>query len=185
MSTNPSDNCSVCGLAMDRPEISPRYPGDTRKGAAKGMCRPCYNATMKKKYTGDPDAKARIREADRRSHQKHKTKRNTATTERNRKLRWEIIETLGGRCACCGETEVIFLCLDHIKGGGRREYQKATGPLSIWRAAKREGLPADKYRVLCWNCNAALGLHGHCPHSDLKGPTFHRPSLDSSAQLED
>jgi hypothetical protein len=172
LSTENSGICSACGLPFDRPEIKPRHPGDKTKGSAKGLCRPCYNLAAKARYRADPEAVQRLRESSNRSHQKHKKVRNAAMTERNRKFRRDIIEELGGKCACCGETELIFLCLDHIKGGGRREYEKATGPLSVWRAAKREGLPRDKYRVLCWNCNSAIGMHGRCPHSDLKGPTF-------------
>src|SRR5712692_9579498 len=35
-----------------------------------------------------------------------------------RRMRLEIINRLGGRCACCNEVEPVFLCIDHINGGG-------------------------------------------------------------------
>jgi len=103
------------------------------------------------------------------------------------KKRWELrkaqaIEKMGGKCACCGENNPIFLCLDHIKGNGRRDYQKAGGPQGVWKRAIAEGLPKEKYRLLCWNCNAALGLYGFCPHSNLTSPTFHSRSKYSSTQ---
>ncbi len=74
----------------------------------------------------------------------------------------------------------MFLCLDHIKGWGRREYAQKGGV--AWKRAVREGLPKDRYRLLCWNCNSALGLYGRCPHSSLTAPVF-RPSAFSGSVL--
>ena len=65
-------------------------------------------------------------------------------------------------CACCGESYLEFLVLDHIHGGGCKERRKyARG--GLWRKLRKEGYPPG-YRVLCQNCNASLGLYGYCPH---------------------
>ena len=151
----------------------------TGKGRAKGLCRSCYNKIRRAEYRATPEGIARQRESSNKSHQKHKRERNQATTARNRALRTTVIQKLGGTCACCGETEAIFLCLDHIKGGGRKEYVSLNGTLGIYRQVRDEGYPKDKYRVLCWNCNAALGLHGYCPHSTLTSPRYLNPSSPS------
>lgn len=82
-----------------------------------------------------------------------------------RKKREEALRAYGGECACCGEAQYEFLALDHIEGGGGRERRE----LQVWGSAftahlTREGFPPG-YRVLCHNCNSALGYHGYCPHS--------------------
>ena len=69
-------------------------------------------------------------------------------------------------CACCGEKHLEFLSIDHINGGGaehRRQLKEAT----IYRWLKRNGYP-EGYRVLCHNCNQALGHYGYCPHQKEK-----------------
>jgi hypothetical protein len=65
------------------------------------------------------------------------------------------------KCACCGETRLEFLALDHINGGGSRHAKEINFKLARW--LKSQGYP-DGYRVLCHNCNFALGHYGYCPH---------------------
>lgn len=64
-------------------------------------------------------------------------------------------------CACCGITELEFLAIDHINGGGRKHLAQIGGCLAHW--LQQENFPKG-YRVLCHNCNFALGRHGYCPH---------------------
>jgi len=87
-----------------------------------------------------------------------------AATKRYRaKLKIEAVAAYGGQCQCCGETELEFLTLDHVHGGGarhRRETKNSPG----WLVAKKEGYP-PKYRLLCWNCNSsAFRGGGICVH---------------------
>jgi hypothetical protein len=69
------------------------------------------------------------------------------------------------QCACCGETTVAFLAIDHIDGGGnehRAEIGTAANSFATW--LRRNGFP-EGYRVLCHNCNQAHGAFGYCPHT--------------------
>lgn len=82
------------------------------------------------------------------------------------RLKLEMVAALGGGgCACCGETEIEFLTLDHIGGGGN-QHRKELGLAGsdVWRVARREGWPREKYRCLCFNCNSVYWLRGNCPH---------------------
>lgn len=85
--------------------------------------------------------------------------------QKDKRLRWkqETVDHYGGKCACCGETELVFLTFDHVDGGGRkhRESEKIGGHLLLW--LRRNGHPAN-FQVLCWNCNSAKHLLGTCPH---------------------
>lgn len=70
------------------------------------------------------------------------------------------------KCACpggCNETYMEFLSIDHIAGGGNKHRRTIPkGDFYLWLV--RHGLP-EGYRVLCMNCNFALGHSGYCPHS--------------------
>lgn len=80
-----------------------------------------------------------------------------------RRLREEVISKYGGLCACCGETEIKFLCIDHVNGGGNKE-RKEVKQSSLYYRLKREPV-SDQYQVLCHNCNFAKTAYGSCPHN--------------------
>lgn len=85
-----------------------------------------------------------------------------------KKIRFEVLSHYSRgspRCACCGEDMLEFLCIDHINGGGSREHKK-TG-VNIYAWLRKNDFPLG-YRVLCHNCNSALGFYGYCPHSEVK-----------------
>ena len=72
------------------------------------------------------------------------------------------------KCECCGETHLEFLTLDHIHGKGnehRRKLKtiKVVGGFPFYRWIIRSKYPPG-YRVLCSNCNLAMGHYGYCPH---------------------
>lgn len=79
------------------------------------------------------------------------------------KLKLDMLNAFGRRCQCCGETIPLFLSLDHIKNDGYM-YRDQYNEQQIYRLARREGWPKDKYQCLCMNCNFAKGHFGFCPH---------------------
>lgn len=85
--------------------------------------------------------------------------------ERYRALRAEVIRAYGGTCACCGESEFMFLELDHVDGNGadhRREIGR--GAHASYKWAKNQGFP-NSLQVLCANCNQGRQRNGGvCPH---------------------
>ena len=75
-------------------------------------------------------------------------------------------------CACCGEAEYKFLCIDHINGGGRKHRQGLDngGRASadhLYRWLLKEQFPAG-FQILCHNCNSAKGYYGGCPHAEVR-----------------
>lgn len=80
------------------------------------------------------------------------------------KLKLEVLEAYGSKCACCGETEPLFLELDHIHNDGKVDRQRHNGlSLMIW--LKELGFPKDRYQLLCANCNQGKARNnGICPH---------------------
>jgi hypothetical protein len=104
---------------------------------------------------------------------KNNPEKSRASTKKSYdKARMEMLERYGGsppKCACCGETIVEFLSIDHIEGNGaehRREIEKEYGwklggnQLPFW--LKRNDYP-EGFQVLCYNCNL-----GKRPHEKYK-----------------
>lgn len=85
----------------------------------------------------------------------------------NRRRREEVIAHYGGKCECCGETTYEFLGIDHIEGGGGKHRKElATQGHTLYTWLKKNNYP-EGFRVLCHNCNMAIGFYGSCPHMKL------------------
>lgn len=87
------------------------------------------------------------------------------------KKRLIVLTHYGGtppKCACCGETELDFLTIDHINGGGnkhrRQLFGHAVGGYHFYYWLIKNNFP-EGYRVLCWNCNwGCRKNNGVCSH---------------------
>lgn len=92
--------------------------------------------------------------------------------DRSRKIRNEVVEAYGSTCVCCGETEEMFLTIDHIENDGAADRRRLTGSRTgggtrLYRELKRLGYPKDRYRLLCFNCNCGRARNGGtCPHKE-------------------
>ena len=91
------------------------------------------------------------------------------------RLRLEILIHYGGsipQCACCGESHIEFLSIDHINGGGKKHRNLLGGGFYNW--IKKNNFPTG-FRVLCHNCNQSYGSYGYCPHKTHKARPFCPP----------
>jgi hypothetical protein len=81
------------------------------------------------------------------------------------KLKLDTILAYGGYCACCYETELVFLTIDHINGGGNKHRQSLglKGGMDFYRWLRKQGYP-DGFQVLCMNCQWGKRYNGICPH---------------------
>jgi hypothetical protein len=96
-----------------------------------------------------------------------KAKANAQNIERRNAVRDVVYRAYGGyKCACCGETEKLFLSIDHVNNDGaehKRSMKLNTGE-QLHRWLIRNNFP-EGFQVLCMNCN--WGKHrnnGVCPH---------------------
>lgn len=77
----------------------------------------------------------------------------------------------GYKCSCCGETEPMFLSIDHVHNDGAKErksglYRGSGSAFYQW--LRKNGFPSG-YQVLCMNCQ--IGKHkngGLCPHQKFR-----------------
>jgi hypothetical protein len=75
------------------------------------------------------------------------------------------------KCSCCPETEIRFLSIDHIDGGGRKHRKRIGGSSSaLYRWIMENNYPSS-FQVLCMNCNFAKGQNNICPHKLNGSPT--------------
>jgi hypothetical protein len=80
-------------------------------------------------------------------------------------LRREMVAAYGGCCACCGESEFIFLDLDHVNNDGKSDRAKRGNGQRLLVWLKANGWPRNGYQVLCCNCNQGKARNGGtCPH---------------------
>ncbi len=98
-------------------------------------------------------------------HKEYHKKRKQLYVRRMKKI---LVAGYGGKCECCGEKNLEFLALDHRYGDGAkdRKENKRRGT-SLHKYVIDLGFPR-RYRILCHNCNMALGFYGYCPHKRRK-----------------
>lgn len=102
----------------------------------------------------------------------HKRPYISGTSIRQRR-RTKVLAAYGSACACCSESSVPFLTIDHINGGGTA-HVRMVGDLYAWLI--RNQFPAG-FRVLCFNCNMAVGARGYCPHLSTEPTIIVPPKL--------
>jgi len=77
----------------------------------------------------------------------------------------QLFQVYGDKCICCGESNRLFLTLDHINGNGTAE-RKAMRNRQYGAIGKAIREPdRSKYQILCYNCNCGKWRNkGICPH---------------------
>jgi hypothetical protein len=119
--------------------------------------------TLKKYYYCEPH-RQRAKVFKKNGYIRNKDKHNSACLKRYHDLRDRVISMYGDQCQCCGETERVFLALDHVSGGGNEHRRKRGGSHGVYLDAANKYDP-KRFQILCHNCNMAKQLLGHCPHS--------------------
>lgn len=99
-------------------------------------------------------------------------------------LKLDIIAGYGGECVCCGDKNWEFLTIDHIHGGGK-QHRLVERARDFYIRLRREGFPRGEYRLLCINCNFALGMYGYCPHQKINRPKPISEQVDSNTPVSE
>ena len=121
---------------------------------------PCFIADRKQYYQ---DNKEYFKQKSRECYAR--TREKVAAKAADRRL--QCLHHYSGnppKCACCGESTVQFLAIDHIDGGGLA-HRKQIKTMTIFHWLIKNNFP-DGFQVLCHNCNMAKSCYGRCPHND-------------------
>lgn len=122
-----------------------------------------------KQYSAAWYQKHRTRILTRRREHRAKYRDLIADQDKERRflLKLEVLQHYGGaRCACCGETTIGFLTIDHTddSGGAHRKETKCKGS-AYYRWLKSHNFPQLPIVVMCYNCNVGRFRNsGICPH---------------------
>jgi len=157
--------CRKCGLE-----------GELSKSSSGKICKVCQSAYMREYNRKNRE---KVCAAKRKAHHENRKNPDWVKSEQKRgreywqQLRHEAIMAYGGyECACCGETEEMFLSLDHVHNDGashRREIGAGIGngkggSSRTLKWLKDNSYP-DGFQVLCMNCNHGKARNnGICPH---------------------
>ena len=135
-------NCPECGF-----EFMPRRNGGT-------LQRYCSQRCKTRVDNRHPNKLARVR-AWWAAHPNYQAERQIV------QKRCVLAHYGGECCSCCGETEIAFLTIDHIGGGGGKHRAEVGSNIYPWLI--KSGFPLG-YRVLCMNCNWVMREGRQCPH---------------------
>lgn len=172
--------CTRCQRELPLSEFYQFQRSDRLRPSTSARCDDCRSAERAERYWADPE---RAREAAIAWRKRNAQRNRHRATEYRRILRDAALQVYGGNppsCACCGVAYPPFLCLDHVDGGGNRHRLSIGGKTSspIWKWLRDQGYPPG-FRVLCWNCNAALAMFGTCVHRDQ--PSTRVPLQDTAS----
>lgn len=113
-----------------------------------------------------PPCRKRVRAAWYQAHQEVELARSIRDYQA---AKAKVYDHYGEKCACCGETEPAFLCLDHVNDDGYA-WRKALfngknvgSGAKVYREIIRQGFP-ESFQVLCQNCNWGKRQPDGCPH---------------------
>jgi len=145
----------------------------------RNVCHACQNEWMRQYYRKNREvlrAKEKIRTKKRRQDIKYVESERVRGRQYLADLRHNTIMAYGGyKCNCCGETEPLFLTIDHINNDGanhRRAVKKSSpgngkgGSTAVYKWLRDNGYPKG-FQILCMNCNFGKSRNkGVCPHKE-------------------
>lgn len=103
-------------------------------------------------------------------------KTGAAGSARRRKVKEGVFTHYGGKCTCCGESQMQFLSLDHVNNDGAQHRRSlgtmVSGGVSFYYWVRKNGYPSY-LQILCFNCNHAKALFGQCPHKAVEETAIH------------
>ena len=163
--------CRVCGKSGPADQFAP----------GRNKCKPCHNAWHRDYFASSPEQRekrkissarwqktnsglAATKEKNLKYYAAHREERVANVRVWCAKLWDGLLEKYGSVCVCCGETQRLFLTIDHVNRNGAEDRAKHGGhrPLYYWMS-QQPRLP--DYQVLCYNCNCGRERNGGiCPH---------------------
>lgn len=176
--------CNKCGLEKPLTEYRESKPGYRRR-----VCNECMDRTAVEWQQQNRDRLLGWRKSYYEQNRKKQIAQATAWAEANPeghkgnqrrhyiRFKEAAFAGYGGTiCACCGETEPMFLSIDHVDNN-QNEYAKLTmgghphNGLRLWKWLHDNAYPPG-FQVLCHNCNQGKRINGGvCPHQVKKRVT--------------
>ena len=144
--TEVSKTCTKCEKTLPLSLFSKDKHNE--KDGRISRCKSCRSTYYKKYYS------------------KNKEELKAVAKQAHKRVKDKVFNHYGKACICCGETEIVFLAIDHIGGKGTRHRNNINtqGGSSFYNWIVRNNYP-KLFQVLCHNCNWAKYCGG-CPHQN-------------------
>jgi hypothetical protein len=102
-------------------------------------------------------------------------KRPSSYAKKRNDLMWnDFLDHYGRECACCGESNPLFLSIDHVNNDGADDRRRNGGynyRYYVWIHARNTGDWPDHLQTMCMNCNhGKMRNGGVCPHQVVQRP---------------
>lgn len=162
-------SCYGCG--EQKPRTLDFFGKATKaKDGLRTRCKVCISATKKQHYARTrPEQRARQLAYQKSNRERLYAYNAQWSRQRNAALRAEMLAAYGGACACCGESEPIFLDLDHVDNDGAAHRREVGNNTQVMLQLKRDGWPRGRFQLLCCNCNQGKARNGGvCPHANVQ-----------------
>lgn len=166
----------TCSLCKERKPVSSFGKWAQSRDGLNHRCRDCHNRknresweavgsrSRREKYHRDALVRSKMLKAARNSRLKNSEKIAISKKQKHQELRLAALSSVGLECVCCKETQLEFLSLDHINGGGRQHRKSVGDSQKLYRQILTSSEIKSLFQTLCHNCNLAKGFYGTCPH---------------------
>ncbi len=163
----PSDRnrCRRCKLELHKEWVA-KNPDRSREIYRKSAkkCRKKRKARMRQYYLANREkllAQVKAR------YQITKARRRETGRKLYTKRKEAAFAAYGNKCACCGESERMFLHFDHVNNDGYEHRQKTSPGSEFYLWLERHKYP-ETIQILCANCNHGKRMNGGvCPHKGV------------------
>lgn len=189
--------CPRCQTEKPNSEFAPNKKTGKLQSA---YCTPCRREYERERRAADPEARNayarewRQKNWDAAKKAQYKWREENPETWKANCKRWRdkylndymrekrqtnrdlVFAHYGEVCACCGESERMFLSIDHINNDGAEHRRSLKGQIgkggsSFFDWLVRKNFPSG-FQTLCRNCNWGKHVNGGtCPHQSTEGST--------------
>ncbi len=143
--------CYLCGTTKNRDGTLVKFR----------ICKECANKKAHQYYL---ESSEKFKERSRLWKKKNKEKVIEESKRYRKGLKIKALQSYGSKkpkCVCCGETEIDFLCLDHIDNNGNKQRKKHGIGTSFLKWLKVNNYPKNlRLQVMCFNCNMSKRIQG-------------------------
>lgn len=144
--------CYLCGAIKNKDGTPIKYR----------ICKKCNNKKAQQYYLKNSK---KLKKRTRLWKQRNKEKVIGLSKRYRRGLKIKALKAYNNnkepKCICCGETEIDFLCLDHIDNDGAKQRKKYGLGTSFLKWLKAKNYPKNlRLQVMCLNCNMSKRIQG-------------------------
>jgi len=169
---NATRTCSLC--KQEKPIL--QFYFRKHVGYYESRCKDCLSKINRKYYEKNRASVLVVAKAYRdKNPGRIRTYLGKYSKERGRLMKETVVRHFGGKCACCGESDIGFLTIDHVNNDGGK-HRKEIGKAGLYMWLIRHNFPATyELQVLCFNCNFGKNHNGGiCPHKSEGSETIRK-----------